>query len=191
MSQPHSGVRQNIHMLGEFLGETIREAQGSEILDLIESIRQLSKKSRSGDEQAREQLLDKLAHISTENVLPVARAFSQFLNLTNIAEQYQTISRHDYDETLGNRALGALFARLKAQNTPVELVIQTVEKLLVELVLTAHPTEVTRRSLVHKHVEINKCLEQLEHDDLTEGEKFRLQRRLLHQLALGERHEFR
>ena len=185
MSQPHSGVRQNIHMLGEFLGETIREAQGSEILDLIESIRQLSKKSRSGDEQAREQLLDKLAHISTENVLPVARAFSQFLNLTNIAEQYQTISRHDYDETLGNRALGALFARLKAQNTPVELVIQTVEKLLVELVLTAHPTEVTRRSLVHKHVEINKGLEQLEHDDLTEGEKFRLQRRLMQLIALA------
>ena len=185
MSQPHSGVRQNIHMLGEFLGETIREAQGSEILDLIESIRQLSKKSRSGDEQARDQLLDKLAHISTENVLPVARAFSQFLNLTNIAEQYQTISRHDYDETLGNRALGALFARLKAQNTPVELVIQTVEKLLVELVLTAHPTEVTRRSLVHKHVEINKCLEQLEHDDLTEGEKFRLQRRLMQLIALA------
>lgn len=185
MSQPHSGVRQNIHMLGEFLGETIREAQGSEILDLIESIRQLSKKSRSGDEQAREQLLDKLAHISTENVLPVARAFSQFLNLTNIAEQYQTISRHDYDETLGNRALGALFARLKAQNTPVELVIQTVDKLLVELVLTAHPTEVTRRSLVHKHVEINKCLEQLEHDDLTEGEKFRLQRRLMQLIALA------
>lgn len=185
MSQPHSGVRQNIHMLGEFLGETIREAQGSEILDLIESIRQLSKKSRSGDEQAREQLLDKLAHISTENVLPVARAFSQFLNLTNIAEQYQTISRHDYDETLGNRALGALFARLKAQNTPVELVIQTVEKLLVDLVLTAHPTEVTRRSLVHKHVEINKCLEQLEHDDLTEGEKFRLQRRLMQLIALA------
>ena len=185
MNQPHSGVRQNIHMLGDFLGETIREAQGSEILDLIESIRQLSKKSRSGDEQAREQLLDKLANISTENVLPVARAFSQFLNLTNIAEQYQTISRHDYDETLGNRSLGALFARLKEQNTPVEEVIKTVEKLLVELVLTAHPTEVTRRSLVHKHVEINKCLEQLEHDDLTEPEKYRLQRRLMQLIALA------
>ena len=74
---------------------------------------------------------------------------------------------------------------MKAQNTPVELVIQTVEKLLVELVLTAHPTEVTRRSLVHKHVEINKCLEQLEHDDLTEGEKFRLQRRLMQLIALA------
>ena len=185
MNQQHSALRQNIHMLGDFLGETIKETQGNEILELIESIRILSKKSRAGDIQAREQLLNKLANISTENVLPVARAFSQFLNLTNIAEQYQTISRHDYDETLGNRSLGALFARLKAQNTPVETVIQTVNKLLIELVLTAHPTEVTRRSLVHKHVEINKCLEKLEHDDLTPPETYRIQRRLMQLIALA------
>ena len=44
---------------------------------------QLSKKSRSGDEIAREQLLDKLANISNDDVLPVARAFSHFLNLKN------------------------------------------------------------------------------------------------------------
>lgn len=185
MNQQHSALRQNIHMLGDFLGETIKETQGNEILELIESIRILSKKSRAGDAQAREQLLNKLANISTENVLPVARAFSQFLNLTNIAEQYQTISRHDYDETLGNRSLGALFARLKAQNTPVETVIQTINKLLIELVLTAHPTEVTRRSLVHKHVEINKCLEKLEHDDLTPPETYRIQRRLMQLIALA------
>ncbi|MDE8033691.1 phosphoenolpyruvate carboxylase [Actinobacillus equuli subsp. equuli] len=185
MNQPYSAMRNNIHMLGDFLGETIREAQGNDILELIESIRVLSKNSRAGDEKAREQLLDKLANISTENVLPVARAFSQFLNLTNIAEQYQTISRHHQDASLGNRSLGALFARLKAQNTPVETVIKTVEKLLVELVLTAHPTEVTRRSLVHKHVEINKCLGQLEHDDLTDAEQTKLKRRLMQLIALA------
>lgn len=185
MNQPYSAMRNNIHMLGDFLGETIREAQGNEILELIESIRVLSRDSRAGDEKAREQLLDKLANISTENVLPVARAFSQFLNLTNIAEQYQTISRHHQDESLGNRSLSALFARLKAQGTPVETVIKTVEKLLIELVLTAHPTEVTRRSLVHKHVEINKCLGQLEHDDLTEAEQTKLKRRLMQLIALA------
>ncbi|WGE32395.1 phosphoenolpyruvate carboxylase [Actinobacillus genomosp. 2] len=185
MNQPYSAMRNNIHMLGDFLGETIREAQGNDILELIESIRVLSRDSRAGNEKAREQLLDKLANISTEDVLPVARAFSQFLNLTNIAEQYQTISRHHQDASLGNRSLGALFARLKAQNTPVETVIKTVEKLLVELVLTAHPTEVTRRSLVHKHVEINKCLGQLEHDDLTDAEQTKLKRRLMQLIALA------
>ena len=185
MSQLYEAMRNNIHMLGDFLGETIRDAQGNEILELIENIRQLSRASRSGDEKAREQLLDMLANISTENVIPVARAFSQFLNLTNIAEQYQTISRHSKDASLGERSMGALFERLKAQNVPAPKVIETVEKLLIDLVLTAHPTEVTRRSLVNKHVEINRCLNRLEHDDLTEKETTKLKRRLMQLIALA------
>ncbi len=185
MSQIYESMRSNIHMLGDFLGETIRDAQGNEILDLIENIRILSRASRSGDEKSREQLLDILANISNEDVIPVARAFSQFLNLTNIAEQYHTISRHNKDAALGERSMGALFARLKAQNVPAEKVIATVEKLLIDLVLTAHPTEVTRRSLVHKHVEINRCLSRLEHDDLTDAETTKLKRRLMQLIALA------
>lgn len=185
MQQPYQAMRSNIHMLGEFLGETIRDAQGSAILDLIETIRTLSRDSRAGDEKAREQLLDKLANISNEDVIPVARAFSQFLNLTNIAEQYQTISRRSQDASATDRSLGALFTRLKAQNVPAEKVIATVENLLIDLVLTAHPTEVTRRSLVHKHVEINRCLSRLEHDDLTDSESIKLKRRLMQLIALA------
>ncbi|MDO9922115.1 phosphoenolpyruvate carboxylase [Glaesserella parasuis] len=185
MSQIYESMRSNIHMLGDFLGETIRDAQGNEILDLIENIRILSRASRSGDEKSREQLLDILANISNEDVIPVARAFSQFLNLTNIAEQYHTISRHNKDATLGERSMGTLFTRLKAQNVPAEKVIATVEKLLIDLVLTAHPTEVTRRSLVHKHVEINRCLSRLEHDDLTDAETTKLKRRLMQLIALA------
>lgn len=185
MSQIYESMRSNIHMLGDFLGETIRDTQGNEILDLIENIRMLSRASRSGDEKSREQLLDILANISNEDVIPVARAFSQFLNLTNIAEQYHTISRHNKDAALGERSMGALFARLKEQNVPAEKVIATVEKLLIDLVLTAHPTEVTRRSLVHKHVEINRCLSRLEHDDLTDAETTKLKRRLMQLIALA------
>ena len=59
---------------------------------LIENVRQLSKQSRAGDSLARKTLLDTLSTISNENIIPVARAFSHFLNLTNIAEQYQTVS---------------------------------------------------------------------------------------------------
>ncbi|MBR0574021.1 MULTISPECIES: phosphoenolpyruvate carboxylase [Pasteurellaceae] len=175
----------NINMLGNFLGETIQDAQGSEILDLIENIRMLSRASRAGDEKSREQLLDTLSTISTENVLPVARAFNQFLNLTNIAEQYQMIARNSNQSSFGERSLGKLFERLKEENVPVEKVVQTVEKLLIELVLTAHPTEVTRRSLVGKHVEINRCLSRLEHNDLPEPEVIRLKRRLMQMIALA------
>lgn len=178
-------IKSNIQMLGDFLGETIRDSQGNEILDLIENIRVLSRNSRNGDEKSRQALLDILANISTENVIPVARAFSQFLNLTNIAEQYHSISRHTQNQDTLGRSMGSLFARLKAQNVPVQKVIETVEKLLIDLVLTAHPTEVTRRSLVHKHVEINRCLSRLEHDDLTEAETTKLKRRLMQLIALA------
>lgn len=185
MIQQYTTLRHNINMLGHFLGETISDAQGSDILDLIENIRVLSRDSRAGDENARQQLLATLATISDENIIPVARAFSHFLNLTNIAEQYQTISRQHIDQEASNRSLEALFKRLKAQNVPEEKVLEAVQKLLIELVLTAHPTEVTRRSLGHKHVEINRCLSRLEHDDLTEAETTKLKRRLMQLIALA------
>ena len=59
-------------------------------------------------------LLDTLSTISNENIIPVARAFSHFLNLTNIAEQYQTVSRQHKDLQSSNRSLSALFQRLKS-----------------------------------------------------------------------------
>ena len=183
MTDEYRTLRHNINMLGRFLGETINDAQGEDILTLIENVRQLSKQSRAGDSQARKTLLDTLSTISNENIIPVARAFSHFLNLTNIAEQYQTVSRQHKDLQSSNRSLSALFQRLKAQNASKEEVYKTVENLLIELVLTAHPTETTRRSLVHKHVEINKCLSKLEHDDLTPKERGIIERLLLRLIA--------
>ncbi len=184
MIEQYSAMRNNINMLGHLLGETISDAQGSDILQLIENIRVLSKSSRTGDDQARQQLLKTLQNISTENIIPVARAFSQFLNLTNIAEQYQTISRHHTDEMMSERSISALLARLKADSSiSKQQIIDAVQQLLIELVLTAHPTEVTRRSLVHKYVEINNCLERLENADLTEKERHQIQRRLLQLIA--------
>ena len=183
MTNEYRTLRHNINMLGRFLGETINDAQGEDILTLIENVRQLSKQSRAGDSLARKTLLDTLSTISNENIIPVARAFSHFLNLTNIAEQYQTVSRQHKDLQSSNRSLSALFQRLKSQNASKEEVYKTVENLLIELVLTAHPTETTRRSLVHKHVEINKCLSKLEHDDLTPKERGIIERLLLRLIA--------
>ena len=183
MTQEYRTLRNNISMLGRFLGETINDAQGADILELIENIRKLSRNSRAGDDKARQELLDTLGSISNENIIPVARAFSQFLNLTNIAEQYQTISREHSLAQSSSQSLSELFKRLKEQNASVEDVHKTVEKLLIELVLTAHPTETTRRSLIHKHIEINKCLSKLEHHDLTEKERNIIERLLLRLIA--------
>lgn len=79
-------------MLGKVLGDTIKDALGENILDRVETIRKLSKSSRAGNEANRQELLTTLQNLSNDELLPVARAFSQFLNLANTAEQYHSIS---------------------------------------------------------------------------------------------------
>ena len=93
MNEQYSAMRSNVSMLGKLLGDTIKDALGENILDRVETIRKLSKSSRAGNDAHRRSCLPR-CKISNDELLPVARAFSQFLNLTNVAEQYQTISPH-------------------------------------------------------------------------------------------------
>ncbi|MCX9458171.1 hypothetical protein IG604_20825, partial [Vibrio cholerae] len=81
MNAQYAAMRSNVSMLGKLLGETIREAGGESLLERVETIRKLSKSSRAGNEQDRRQLLETLQNLSNDELLPVARAFSQFLNL--------------------------------------------------------------------------------------------------------------
>jgi phosphoenolpyruvate carboxylase len=75
------------------LGETIAAAEGDDFLQLIEQIRGLSKQGREEGALSREPLLAILRELKNEQLVPVARAFSQFLNLSNIADQQHTVSR--------------------------------------------------------------------------------------------------
>ncbi|MBJ7223428.1 MULTISPECIES: phosphoenolpyruvate carboxylase [unclassified Brenneria] len=178
MNEQYSAMRSNVSMLGKLLGDTIKEALGENILDKVETIRKLSKSSRAGSEKHRKELLNTLQNLSNDELLPVARAFSQFLNLTNTAEQYHTISPHG--EAASNpEMLTTAFNRLKASKDLTEKDIrEAIESLSIELVLTAHPTEITRRTLIHKLVEVNTCLQQLDHDDLADYERNKIMRRL-------------
>ncbi|MBG5921183.1 phosphoenolpyruvate carboxylase [Providencia stuartii] len=177
MNQQYSAMRSNVSMLGKLLGDTIKEALGEDILDKVESIRKLSKSSRAGNEVQRQKLLMTLQNLSNDELLPVARAFNQFLNLTNVAEQYHSISPHG--EAASNPvALKKLFSRLKEKHFTDTDLCQAVNQLSIELVLTAHPTEIARRTLIHKLVEVNNCLSQLDHDDLADYERNNIMRRL-------------
>jgi phosphoenolpyruvate carboxylase len=169
-------------MLGKLLGETIKETLGEHILDRVETIRKLSKSSRAGNEAHRQQLLSTLQNLSNEELLPVARAFSQFLNLTNTAEQYHSISPNG--EAASNpEALAHLIGRLKENSVTDDQLRDSVDNLSIELVLTAHPTEITRRTLIHKMVEVNTCLSQLDHNDLADYERNKIMRRLRQLIA--------
>lgn len=178
MNEQYSAMRSNVSMLGKLLGDTIKDAMGENILDKVETIRKLSKSSRAGSETHRQELLSTLQNLSNDELLPVARAFSQFLNLTNTAEQFHVISPHG--EAANNpEGLGKVFARLKENPQLDDNAIRAaVESLSIELVLTAHPTEIARRTLIHMMVEVNSCLKQLDHSDLADYERKQIMRRL-------------
>ncbi|ACS84008.1 phosphoenolpyruvate carboxylase [Musicola paradisiaca] len=183
MNEKYSAMRSNVSMLGKLLGDTIKDALGENILDRVETIRKLSKASRAGSEKHRQELLTTLQNLSNDELLPVARAFSQFLNLTNTAEQYHSISPHG--EAAGNPGMLAdAFRSLKSRDNLSDSAIrEAVESLSIELVLTAHPTEITRRTLIHKLVEVNTCLSQLDHNDLADYERHQIMRRLRQLIA--------
>ncbi|WP_202307932.1 phosphoenolpyruvate carboxylase [Dryocola clanedunensis] len=178
MNEQYSALRSNVSMLGKLLGDTIKDALGENILDRVETIRKLSKSSRAGNEANRQELLTTLQNLSNDELLPVARAFSQFLNLANTAEQFHSISANG--EAASNpEVIAKTIQKLKEQPDISEAAIrEAVESLSLELVLTAHPTEITRRTLIHKLVEVNGCLKQLDHADIADYERKQIMRRL-------------
>ncbi|MDU4170869.1 MAG: phosphoenolpyruvate carboxylase, partial [Citrobacter freundii] len=183
MNEQYSALRSNVSMLGKVLGETIKDALGENILDRVETIRKLSKSSRAGNEINRQELLTTLQNLSNDELLPVARAFSQFLNLANTAEQHHSISPKG--EAASNpEVIARTLRKLKEQpNLNDATIKKAVESLSLELVLTAHPTEITRRTLIHKMGEVNACLKQLDNKDLVDYERNQLMRRLRQLIA--------
>ncbi len=173
----NASLRGNVNLLGQLLGNTIKSHMGEAFLEKVETIRQLAKASRNDDNQTREQLLELLRNLSDDELLPVTRAFSQFLNLANIAEQFHTISRNCEGSTCAQDPIDQVFNKLKREKLTEAEIHHAVAQLNIELVLTAHPTEVTRRTLINKHVAINNCLDWLELD-LPEQERSQLLGRL-------------
>ncbi|MCE2594338.1 phosphoenolpyruvate carboxylase [Motilimonas cestriensis] len=178
MNDKYAALRSNVGLLGQLLGQTISNHLGAEFLDKIETIRQLSKSSRAGNDADGELLVAMLAGLSDDELLPVARAFTHFLNLANIAEQFHTTSRHCEEQVCAPDPIDELFGKLKASDATPEAIKAAIEEMKMDLVLTAHPTEITRRTLIHKHVAINNCLAALELSDISEREKEKLLYRL-------------
>ncbi len=167
----YAPLRRNVRLLGGLLGSIIAEAEGPEFLDQIEQIRLLSKSARSGDATDEAKLRDTLRDLDADQLVPVARAFSQFLNLANIADQHHSVSRPMNEALSATKTLAAVFGQLQAAGVDNQAIVDGVGALQIELVLTAHPTEITRRTLIHKYREIDTCLGQLELQGLTEREE--------------------
>lgn len=185
MADIDARLREDVHLLGELLGNTIREQHGAPFLDKIERIRKSAKAGRRGSAQGTEQLSSSLEGLSEEELLPVARAFNQFLNLANIAEQYQLIHRRpdSAEPPFEDRVLPELLARLLQAGHGADALARQLGKLQVELVLTAHPTEVARRTLIQKYDAIAAQLAALDHRDLNSHERRHIVSRLQRLIA--------
>ncbi|HEX7019748.1 MAG TPA: phosphoenolpyruvate carboxylase [Gemmatimonadaceae bacterium] len=190
MGDPHAPLREDIHLLGDLLGERLRVSEGAELFDTVERVRALSK---AAHEEAGHQAFGELATLlSAEPIaraLPVARAFSQFLALANIAEQHHRIRRrHEYQRDPASPpqrgSFDEAFARLIASGTPRERLHEAIACMSVDLVFTAHPTEIMRRTLIQSHARIGSLLQQSDRPDLAPPERDALADALRREIAI-------
>jgi phosphoenolpyruvate carboxylase len=150
---------------------------GQEWLDRIEKIRKGGRASYQGDATCSEELKETFKTMSDSDLLTVGRAFAQFLNLGNIAEQ-------EYNAAMNvDASIDALFKHLDKAELTAEKVQDAVAKLNIDLVLTAHPTEVTRRTLIHKHKELANCLQAIHQESLNDVERKKIETRIADLIA--------
>ncbi len=182
MSDPHAPLRDNVRLLGELLGQSIARQEGPDLLKLVEEIRGLSKSARGGDAKAFVSLTARLGALSAGEIRIVARAFSHFLALANIAEQHhrvrRTAERRRQGDSPSRGAISEGIATLQEGGLSLEEVRARVLDTRVELVLTAHPTEINRRTLIQKHNAIAALLSA--HDERADSprERATIERRL-------------
>jgi len=131
-------LRGDVRLLGQLLGRVIAAHRGAGFVDRIETIRALAKRARRGTSKDWERLSSYLAALPEDALTDIARAFNQFLNLANIADQHQAAQDVEWPEAVDAERL-----------RPVR----------IELVLTAHPTEILRRTLIRKYDSIAALLE--------------------------------
>jgi phosphoenolpyruvate carboxylase len=184
---PHKPLRDDVRLLGELLGDTVRQLEGDQLFRTIERVRALSKRAHNGNPDDFSMLAGELSQLPIESALPLGRAFAHFLTLANIAEQHHRIRRrrqYQRNAAAPQRAsCDEAFARLVSSGVTSDRLHEAVCTLRIDLVLTAHPTEVARRRLVQKHNRIAALLARNDRTDLTPPERHSLLADLRREIA--------
>ena len=168
-------LRNDIRLLGRILGDTVRDQEGADVFDLVERIRQTSIRfHRDDDKPARRELELILDSMSISQTLRIVRAFSYFSHLANIAEDQNNIRQMRARSTAGGTpppgTLPLTLAHAQAAGFSAADLRKFFAKALVSPVLTAHPTEVRRKSTIDREMEIAALLDRRERVQLTPDE---------------------
>ena len=142
----------DIRLLGRILGDVIREQEGQAAFDLVERVRQLAVAYRLKRDARAGRGLDRLlTGLSGDRTVSVIRAFSYFSHLANIAEDRHHLRRrsvHDAQGHLQEGSLAMAFERLARRGINADRIAETLQHAFISPVLTAHPTEVQRKSIL-------------------------------------------
>ena len=167
---PTKSLREDVRLLGNILGNVIKKQEGQTFYNLVEKIRKLSKANRANIKQkdSYKKISKKLSQISPSNTYKLTRAFSHFMNFINLAESID--ASRTLDEFENNKAkvnknifIEEIFEELfKDRKISSNKIYNTAKNLNIGIVLTAHPTEVKRRTLIQKYHNITELLEQRE-----------------------------
>ncbi len=152
-----NALKQDIDLLGRILGQVILKQNGEFYYDTIEKLRELSKQTRKQHRimvfSKVDEMSELLSELTPDQSIIVARAFGHFLNLVNIAETV-----YEPDSCSSSQAILDVFEKVIKSGKSKEDIQKTVENLEIDLVLTAHPTEVKRRTLIQKYSQIAELL---------------------------------
>ena len=169
-------LSQTIHLLGDLLGQVISELETPVIFEMEERIRALAKARRSGKASAEEELRKVVSSLNSEDARVVASSFAAYFDLVNLAEENQRVLllRQREDENYPqptHESIGEAVATLKSRGISREQMSALLGKLSIELVLTAHPTEARRRTVLSKMERITHLLKVLSQQSVSVRER--------------------
>ena len=165
-----------IHLLGDLLGKVISEIESPSTFEAEERIRALAKARRGGDLEAADALRKKVTSLAREDARVIASAFAVYFDLVNLAEENQRVQllRQRENESYPKpvrESVGEAIAILKERGVTDEQMASLLEGLSIELVLTAHPTEARRRTVLSKTERISSLLGLIDRQSLTARER--------------------
>ncbi|WP_448206987.1 phosphoenolpyruvate carboxylase [Azospirillum sp. sgz302134] len=175
VSEKDAPLRDDIRLLGRLLGDTVREQEGDEVYGVVERVRQASVRfNRDDDSSAGREMAEILNTVPRDTMMSVVRSFSYFLHLANIAEDQHHIRRTREHAIAGSPAregtLQHALERLEADGVTADRLAEVLNIALVSPVLTAHPTEVQRKSILALEHKVAALLDERDRARLTPDE---------------------
>jgi phosphoenolpyruvate carboxylase len=179
-SAPEARLHADVRLLGELLGRVIVEQEGEEVLALEERLRKLARAGRRGYAEAMEQLVELAGSLDLGRQALVLRAFSIYFHLANIAEQHHRVRRrraYEHEGRIPPESLADAQARLGD-------LADASARISVQLVLTAHPTEAVRRTVLRMHRRVAALLAELDDVEVPPSGVERIRRELAEEITI-------